>query len=678
MEHLPVPHDCAIGNISVPFLANDPYTSPFRTYPQRNGWGFEFRGNDEPVLKHPTLPSTSRNIASQLQSWLYFGLLSEFLDPPVSFKHFCRRSEVGDLLLTSEALEPLVCERTQRLLEKSQNNETAFLESWRDLVYQAILMVRHYTIFMAAWPGIHDQDLAVTSLAISVMAEYLTKALGNLLQRNRLERPISQKWRIVDRDMPLMDMGLPILQSMAKKGWCPRDIALLDGTQVPSVSTLWYLANLSPPKADLSHSTCSAEDCLPLQLNKDQYVQAHARERCSCVSIGPDPSVLAGIIWAGKVPIFTVRDGAVHIKAHTPTSNFVAISHVWADGKGHPKANTLPLCIAQQLQDLANELPRSDPTDDTPVWIDTLCIPRTPQNLRKEALSRLRDPYEEANRTLVIDSYLRSHAVSEMSDPFEILGYIAVCGWSQRLWTFQEGRLPTEPARTWFAFRDKSVDLLVEVNRAYSHFPTLVRPMINLDLLFEHNQTQLTGPHGLQLGDDYLYSPHVIRTALRTRTTSVASDEALCLGTILKLPTDRMRKIINLEDHARMAEIWRALPAIPTGLAFSQARQKLTLKGIRWAPATFMGSLDLAEKEWEGPNGTWEAGPATILPHGLAIRLPTWIARAGSSAAEQRSRHLCNAQAGLTWESDYSLRRGRPTLVRLFLGGGMASLPTTY
>lgn len=113
-----------------------------------------------------------------------------------------------------------------------------------------------------------------------------------------------------------------------------------------------------------------------------------------------------------------------------------------------------------------------------------------------KALQRLKEPYEEAGSALVIESYLSRHSGSGVS-PFELLARIASCSWSPRLWTFQEGRLPTEPARVWFAFRNRSVDLLHELNVPYSHFPTLASHTVHLGLLFGHKQTQMIGSPGI-------------------------------------------------------------------------------------------------------------------------------------------------------------------------------------
>ena len=644
MDHLPMPQDRFIGSLAIPFLATDDYTSPFLDYPQRNGWNIEFgKGKLEPVLNHSPTSHANKDLVSLMQTWLYFGLLSEFLGAPVQMESFQRASESGSMVLSTKILESLVCNRTSWLLEHSEVNGPALVESWRDAFYGVFLVVRYRTSFLFAQPATDDQALSLTCLAISVLAEYTMTALKNLCGRLGVEIPITQRWRYLNRELPF-DCGLPIVKLMQQKGWCPHDVALFNGAQIETVSTLWYLANLSPPRTHMSHSACTAESCVPLQMDKVQYRQSHVTSGCSCSSVGSDQSTLASIIRSGKIPILAFQNDEVVMTEHVPGSSFIAISHVWADGKGNPKSNSLPSCVMRELQDLVNDLPK-DSAANTPFWIDTLCVPRFPPELKMEALQRLKEPYKEAAGVLVIDSYLRCHSAAQVS-PFELLARILACGWSQRLWTFQEGRLPTEPTRVWFAFKETSIDLLKEVNITYTHFPTLASHTVDLGLLFGHKQTRMIRLTGMSLTEELLQSVVSLRQSLRTRTTSQADDEGLCIGTILQLSRDRMRRIIHANGDMRMARVWDEFPEIPVGIAFSKAPCKLKVKGYRWAPKSFMGSLHLDSRQWEGPNGTWSGSLTTsILPGGLAIQRPGWALGVGSPSSQRWLRRCFDIEA---------------------------------
>ena len=634
MDHLPLPQDRFISDLAIPFLATDDYSSPFHDYPQRNGWNIEFsRGKLEPILKHSPTSRANKDLVPLMQTWLYFGLLSEFLGAPVDIKSFQQASESGSIVLSTEVLESLVCNRTSSLLKYSEEHGPALVESWRDDFYGVLLIIRFRTSLLFNQPANDDQALSLTCLALSVLAEYTMTALKNLCGRLGVEIPVTQRWRHLIREFPF-DCGLPIMELMQQKGWCPHDVALFNAAQIQTVSTLWYLANLSPPKPHMSHSACTAESCVPLQMDRFQYRQSHVTSGCSCSSVESDQSTLASIIRSGKIPILAFQNDEIVMTEHVPGSSFIAISHVWADGKGNPRSNSLPSCVMRELQSLVNELPK-DSAANTPFWIDTLCVPRFPPDVRIEALQRLKEPFEEAAGVLVIDSYLKCHSAAKAS-PFELLARILACGWSQRLWTLQEGRLPTEPARVWFAFKDRPIDLLKEVNIKYTHFPTLASHTVDLGLIFGHKQTRMIRFGGAGLTEELFQSIQSLRESLRTRTTSQADDEGLCIGTILQLSRDKMGKIIHANGDIRMARVWDEFPEIPVGIAFSKAPRKLNVKGYRWAPKSFMGSLDLDSRLWEGPNGTW-SGPLTtsITPGGLAIRRPGWALGVGNPSSQR-------------------------------------------
>ena len=640
MDHLPVPEDRNLGSISIPFLASDEYSSPFHDYPQRNGWNLSFPANMQPQLQHTSASLARRDLGGLLQTWLYFGMLSEFLGEPVDVDLFRRHHESGDLLV-STSLEKLVCDRTASLLEHARIDGSDFLLSFREAFRLIMLKVRHYVLLVVRPITDPFDDLSRICLSITVMAEYLVTALFNLCQRCQIETTLRQNWRVFNTD-DFSNPDILILKLMSQRGWCAYDIALLDGTQVQNVSTLYFLANLSPPKANFSHSSCTSERCVPMQVEKSEYIQAHTTTGCDCASVGLDQEPLAAIIRSGDIPLISLSEGQITIRRCTRDTKFVTISHVWADGMGNPSGNLLPICIVLELQQLVDDVCRSD---GTPFWIDTFCIPRRPLDLKTEALLRMREPYEQATHVLVLDSYLRKFSAAQVSQS-ELLARIAVCGWSQRLWTFQEGRLPQSPARVIFAFRDKLVDLFVEVltrNRLIPHFPTLASLTVHRDLLFGHRQTALFGPAGLGFDQEFGFSMSAVREALRTRQTSRAADEALCIGGgILKLPESDMREIIQANAELRMIKIWHKIKAIPTGIVFSKAPHKLETKGYRWAPASFMGSFNMSLQDWEGPNSTIHTGLAAVTTSGLLVKLPAWKPGVGDASCQEALMEFCD------------------------------------
>lgn len=102
-----------------------------------------------------------------------------------------------------------------------------------------------------------------------------------------------------------------------------------------------------------------------------------------------------------------------------------------------------------------------------------------------------------------------------------------------------------------------------------------------------------------------------------------------------------MREILEIVDgDERMAKLWAKIPCINVGVAFSKAPQKLKIKGFRWAPATFMGHLNLSNTDWEGPNGCWSATPALVSPAGLVITRSAFIPEYGEKSCHRTMMRL--------------------------------------
>ena len=72
--------------------------------------------------------------------------------------------------------------------------------------------------------------------------------------------------------------------------------------------------------------------------------------------------------------------------------------------------------------------------------------------------------------------------------------------------------------------------------------------------------------------------------ALKVRTTSVASDEALCLAALLNVDIAR---VWSAPVDARMRVLWQLVKKVPAALVFYTGRT-LEHKGLRWAPASFL------------------------------------------------------------------------------------------
>jgi hypothetical protein len=210
-----------------------------------------------------------------------------------------------------------------------------------------------------------------------------------------------------------------------------------------------------------------------------------------------DTAKVAALVEAGRMPIVSVQQPRnVHLEVTTaewvrdrrqldwqgiaafgthvrgPLRTFVAVSHVWADGLGNPKANALPLC---QFNRIIERIKWGDQgvSDHALLyfWMDTFCIPVGDkyETTRLKAIDHIAMIYASAGHVLVLDNILArfpypnlgpvnwddpiltgvkslSFVAARNSDTYlqasSTLSKILCSPWAGRSWTLQEAVLP--------------------------------------------------------------------------------------------------------------------------------------------------------------------------------------------------------------------------------------------
>ena len=97
------------------------------------------------------------------------------------------------------------------------------------------------------------------------------------------------------------------------------------------------------------HRNYTLQRCLGEKFDECSYRTAHTRDDCECDFCGPDVRKVIQILDDAEVPAFVVRKHpsstggpsrvAIDVVRTTVISEYVAISHIWADGLGNNSDN---------------------------------------------------------------------------------------------------------------------------------------------------------------------------------------------------------------------------------------------------------------------------------------------------------------------------------------------------
>lgn len=426
MDHVPRPVSPDHYDLVVPYLDPIPYyLGTFYDFWQIAGFGDRESGF---MANH-----SAQEYATLTQSWLYFGLISECLGREVDPSEFIYTTLENERILTSA--------KFMSQLEKPNENP----ELRKKLGY-AKHMVHRLSCLQCA----ETYPLPVISLSVYVLISSLGYDSWDLLH--------------MELDLPWAKL---LLGDMQSRDWCPHESRKICSTLPPNAA--YFMAGLHrQERLGTDHSRCSELGCVAYNVNETTYQTRHVDESCQCSFIGIDQQTLIDIILQGRIPIVNIeidkktKEMRLGLKAASSSYQYVALSHVWADGLGNPTSNSLPRCQIERLGRQIASLPLSGNVggffvEDTPAdfvrpsqtlslsrsfWMDTLCVPVGDENreIRQEAINKMAAVYAGASHVLVLDRELQQLKLG--SRPFrEHLGYMICCTWAGRSWTFQEGCL---------------------------------------------------------------------------------------------------------------------------------------------------------------------------------------------------------------------------------------------
>ncbi|KAK5309164.1 hypothetical protein LTR70_010547 [Exophiala xenobiotica] len=512
MDHLPPIKYATSPYPSVPCLCTQGYDAqPLNSYPQRCGYNASHLAAGQFTGRSPA------DIASFLQTWLYFGTLHEIFHPhrEIETEDFIRRGSHGYPFITTVKFEEYVTAFLQSVKAMSLPDAENELIRIQPCLNQLLSMTEIVCTM---------DDCPLPSeviLSFSVLGATMDCALDYHLHYH------------VDRNWGLRDLAI---NQMREAGWCSRDIHLADTSC--SELTMFYMCYLRRDLQGQDHGTCSRTTCQANQIDDKLYVTKHTTDGCKCRHRQPaNPEEVKRIIRTGNIPIISltpvitlngIEDLDVSVKEVDGLKSslkfrFRAISHVWSDGLGNTKANSLPHCqfkamytclkdfffdeiYNEAIADIDKTYQRKLIDSDKPswdkkldkkvnefsqwcetkcmsgvmratghfrspalnLWIDTLCIPLEKEYKRK-AIENMDKVYSASTMPIVLDAELQARSGRCSSE--ELLARTAVCGWMRRAWTYQEAILAN--AGPFIKFADTIVDLQKLLGRQSASTPGL-------------------------------------------------------------------------------------------------------------------------------------------------------------------------------------------------------------
>lgn len=613
----------------------------FHKYPERMGWDRVNHNDMYYLLRGDDLEGNEEFEIAFHQAWLWMALLIEVLrtyDVVVNFSEFTTPRFSTLEPLPEGTVIYLTTERLPEYLEEMAARDQSFPLRERRARLAAVLTILGMAVDFAACAasadGLHSSSLS-DEIALSVLV--LGQTLQNAI-RAMAEDIFDENADDLPQNMKKALRGFSRLQSkfLQKRfqdaGWCKSDVTLFENYL--DVENLYYASTMQHNGLVRDHSTCLEETCLAYQVVEGTYETKHANSDCNCDHIGVDVTIVDRILQQGGVPAVNISLGAdVELKVVDVAKDklpYIAISHVWSDGLGNERANSLPRCQLRRLRETCFKGPKTSavaisdvsqdnktetalPNGEIPIWIDTICVPLSPN--RQLALQAISRTFQQADSVLVIDLELTNSTLNTRWQELSLR--VGMSGWSRRLWTLQEAALAQD--RLYFLFKEGTLDLwgkaVESLTESYQHM-SFRSKSDEAAMVFLRQRAKPDFE-----GESDLFRFIWMAQCLLFRRTSKQRDEAFCLASTLGLDVSNILRYSTVEE--RMREFLRMLSTIPSTFFFLPGA-KLQFPGYRWAPQTFLDPKSNVLSRWRGEEMTrmarWDENG-----RGVRVNLPGFL-----------------------------------------------------
>ena len=470
MSCFPYPRDTDVESIRVPLIARTEYSITG----QINFSDFFKRALDESDGQESTSLSLSDSLASAIQSWLFFGLASEALGRNIRHEEFAGADPDGPHLSIDVRIpEWYWWELKARWAELDDSLTAAEFEAKRAQLVEIYESAQILVIYMDLLAnGLDDDKLTKILLSIHMLLYLVACVLD------------SDTLKLTQTNTRLASTKL-LKRRMVKNGWCEKRLNFQDASPM-SHPAFYFLSSLKPPCINAGdHSSCSSERCLATSKLSEPL---HRTDECLCEDVVVPVDRMNAIVASGGIPLVRITRSPLgktelEVVPYTPSSRFIAISHVWADQQFGSAQNYLPKCQVGYLEEVLSSLPTfvdqwglrewvanwrfTPPGEIAPpsrayeyFWLDSFCIPQAVEHadLRSKAIESMNLIYAAASHTLVFDKGLQAldagrrpaslahggrptYYSPRNEDMLDVVAYIYASNWMGRAWTLQEGIL---------------------------------------------------------------------------------------------------------------------------------------------------------------------------------------------------------------------------------------------
>ena len=375
---------------------------------------------------------------------------------------------------------------------------------------------------------------------------------------------------------------------MIKKGWCRSQIQMF--ARAYGESSL-YLGNQLRRQFQRRHDACTRAGCVAFDAQDHLPVPKHITGDCCCKFLFSPIDKVTSIVMNASIPLIKICHSAsnelfIDIVEYQENDEFVAISHVWSQGLGNSDGS-LPECQIKQILDFVLDLVPNPGL----FWLDTLCVPKRPPSVRKQAIKNINVVYQKASTTLVLDEELLMSDSSKSSNE-DLSVRIMLSEWSRRLWTLMEAVLSRRIA---YRFRDRAA-MESNILAMWQEVKSSAGGSLRSHQIFATPATTILRDiqRLRELGPDH-EKLALLLALLSERTTSCKEDETIFMARVLRKPDHIVNDIVRTKVTFRMRRFLEIFDIVPMELLFIVS-PKMTETPFRWAPSSWIGSSFGQEK----------------------------------------------------------------------------------